>query len=753
MTSILVAVSFGYLGKTVEAANEQIPPKNVILSDIFTTTRHSTMITDSIVQLTPDAQNREGAIWSTDNNLMNLREDFSSVMHLYFGNRGGNAGDGMAFVMQNSPERQNAYSYSGASLGVWATQKEGATHGGIKNSFAVEFDTYYNNNKNDSRFDNQLNVLGQANHVANAFPGRPAIWDDWSATYIDWYAGWGDGNQRTLNHNNIQLPGPLSNDQWHRFAVDWSAETSTLTYQFANLSPVKVPINVLADFGSYDLVWGFTGSTGTKSQMNRVVFEKVPGVVNASSSVTVARAGKILEPGSPVYSGEELTFQLDATYLSGKQNWLDVAADFTLSDDFDLIPGTTKKIHPKTGEEFPIEDHDWQENHLITRIGDLSPALNQKQVVFKATVTPALPGSHSVGHQVNFSGNNHLLTSEGYSLTIEGNRPPEISISSPENEIRLDNETTVIEGLWRDDGDSLTLFSLLNGQVYHQAPLHSANGNTWQLEFPAGALAVGSNQLVVYLVDNQGAGSNQASLTFNVASPPRLSLADTALNQDVIFSDPFDLTGTWMDKDSPFVQLYYTINNGPERLATDEIENSNLGSQTDLLAIIMSHDLKMGENQLVFFLKDSEGFFSNKVSTLITVTGALEFSFISPMVSFESLAIPHGVAYSKRQNNWTIAVRDTRNTQSNWRVQAILKDSPVPKGKYSLENRLVYLNQHEEIPLEINSPVDVFSHQTTTTESVPVSWQEDQGLLFKANSSMYAGDYVGEIGWRVVDAP
>ncbi len=86
---------------------------------------------DNKVILTPNAYGQRGAFWSQ--NKVDLTKDFVLTANLYLGNRTRGA-DGIAFVIQNSEQGNNALGAGGGGLG----------YRGINNSFAVEFDTWRN---------------------------------------------------------------------------------------------------------------------------------------------------------------------------------------------------------------------------------------------------------------------------------------------------------------------------------------------------------------------------------------------------------------------------------------------------------------------------------------------------------------------------------------------------------------------------------------------------------------------------------
>ncbi|PFJ08955.1 hypothetical protein COD67_22920, partial [Bacillus cereus] len=366
----------------VEAANENNPPSKIDLKGIFTmpTGSNSSIIGGNMVEITPNIANQKGGIWSTDINKMDLTKNFTASMYIYFGNQGANAGDGMAFVMHNDARGINALGNMGSGLGVYASQGYGQSKtNGVQNSFAVEFDTYINNNDNDGYFDTNVT---QGNHVAWSYPGKVD-------TYIDYYTF--PSNRRTMKHNNVdgnvgvQFPGLLSNDSWRKFTVNWNAINSQITYQLQGLPAYTLSLNVQDVFGSNQVYWGFTGSTGSKFQNNRVTFDQVPGLVEADVKETITKKdNSIVESGTSVNTGEELTYKINAKYLSGKQDWTNIILKSVLNGYVSYIPGSMTITTP-TGTT-PLDDSAWSGQSLAVSLPNMNANMNDVTVSFKVKV-------------------------------------------------------------------------------------------------------------------------------------------------------------------------------------------------------------------------------------------------------------------------------------------------------------------------------------------------------------------------------
>lgn len=309
----------------VHAAVPDLPGRAVPLEGIFTipTGSNSYVEGTDIAVITRPINNQVGAIFSTEPNKMDLSEDFSASMLLYFGNEGTRAADGMTFVMHGDVASvTNFNGIPGDQLGIygalwfpWDMQPRI-----LKNSFAVEFDTYFNGDG----LDKGLERNSDNGHVAWSFPNER------SSYQFDEILP--DVRLSNLIHNNIYYPTePLSNDQWHTFTVDWDASSRSLRYSFdGNIVSVEIPFEI---FGTNNVFWGFTGSTGGQVQESAVAFTQVPGLVNLDKRFEVVNNDNVDINGGTIKSGETATVKFDLSYIGGHQDLIDPEVIFDLDEN------------------------------------------------------------------------------------------------------------------------------------------------------------------------------------------------------------------------------------------------------------------------------------------------------------------------------------------------------------------------------------------------------------------------------------
>ncbi|EDP97878.1 T9SS type B sorting domain-containing protein [Kordia algicida OT-1] len=189
-------------------------------------------------EITQNVNNQSGAIWS--GTAIDMTEDFVVEFRGFFGTNDANGADGITFILKNTetPEIGN----SGGGMG----------YEGINNSLAVEFDTWQNNDLGDPFFDHLAIVSqGNNNHNGAANLAGPV--------------------QASPTSTNIE------NGVEHIIRIEWTATTTTLDVYFdcsLRLSYTGDVVNNL--FGGVSQAYfGFTGSTGGATNLQRVCFDYV----------------------------------------------------------------------------------------------------------------------------------------------------------------------------------------------------------------------------------------------------------------------------------------------------------------------------------------------------------------------------------------------------------------------------------------------------------------------------------------------
>ncbi|MES9684590.1 L-type lectin-domain containing protein [Gottfriedia acidiceleris] len=742
--------------KRVEAANENNPPSKINLNNIFTTpsVSNSSVIGGNIVQITPNTTYQKGGIWSTVNNKMDLTKDFSSTMYMYFGNQGSNAGDGMAFVMHNDPNGTNALSpNTGSGLGVYAGQANGASKtNGIQKSFAIEFDTFINNSGSDGYFDTNVTA---GNHIAWSYPGKIETYIDYNI-FLDY--------RRTMKHNNVDgnvgvqfVQGGLSNDKWRKFTIKWDASNSKLTYQLEGLNPVVVPINVQDVFGSTSVYWGFTGSTGSRYELNRVTFDSVPGLVDANVSETITRSdGSVVEDQSYVSKGEELTYTINAKYLSGKQDWQNIRLKTLLNNYVTYIPNTLEISNGSNN--IKLDDETWNDKSLAVNIPNLNTNNHFATLKFKVKVNSVTEDT-LVSEESTFEGDNYIAHTELSQFIIKKNQAPIVKMNDTEPIHLRIGEDYEVKGTWSDeDSKTNSLYFVINGNLMNVESVDNGGSSTsqeWSYLVSADNLKLGENTFQVYAKDEEGVISTQEELKIVVESPPTIYLNEANNEIPLDFGDHFTLNGSWSDQDSEQVDLFYVIDNeAPVKFASNVSNTSNKGEYVDFQYTVPSEQFSIGTHEIAVYSIDDSNHRSNQIKLTLNVSGDLRFETVSNNVSFETVKISNKTTISKRNDDWIINVKDSRGSDSRWRMTATLTEEFLNDEGQLLNDALIFIDDKGiETIMKLGVPMSVFEIETKSQKNISVNWQSNQGLLLKINPSIHAGNYSGKIDWTLVDAP
>ncbi len=213
---------------------------------------------DSICyQLTTTTPASVASIWREDQ--INLNNSFDFKFNMNFGCTDIGA-DGMVFVLQTSP---TATGQSGGDIGYGLS---------FNPSLGVEFDTY----------DNITNTDLAADHIAIMR----------------------DGN---VNHNNPNnLAGPVNaNDaflniedcEYHPVRIIWDADSMLLEVYFDCLLRLSYSGDIINDiFGGDPMVyWGFTGSTGGKTNVQSICFDSFESTLLSTNQTLNICEGEEIE--------------------------------------------------------------------------------------------------------------------------------------------------------------------------------------------------------------------------------------------------------------------------------------------------------------------------------------------------------------------------------------------------------------------------------------------------------------------------
>lgn len=737
-----------------EDANKDNPPSHIKLDGIFAIpsdgSSSSTVIpgeTGDVVEITDNGNNRSGAIWSTGNNLMDLSKDFEASMFIYFGGNQKEAADGMAFVLHNDMAMTTTtLKGDGAKLGVWDT-KNGGTNW-INNSFAVEFDTNYND-----VFDRGVKDKDKTkDHIAWNFPGQRNAYED-SGIIIN--------KTRALKHQDLQYAegNGLTYDQWHPFKVSWKANATggNLTYQLDNLPAVTVSIPLTTfnfQNGSTSVYWGFTGATGARTEMNRVVFEKVPGLVEAGVEEKIVNQEGDSVAGTEVFSGEKLSYELTGNYLSGKQDWLNVLAKTKINDNVTYVPGSLT-LQKADGSMVALPDSAWNGKELTVSLQNLNLTQNKATLRFDATVNPVTE-KVAVSESATFVGTNYLANGAGVDFTI--NKIAET--------IHLEQGGTVQKILVGEDYKATVQWSSGNqlGSLFQ--PILSGNGqeafkkenpvagelNTFE-QVISGKYLVPGNNTLQYRMTPEGSTDEILSepLTIHTGYAPEIDSEDAGKAIEIEPSEEYTLKGEWSDMDSDVSDLYYVINNEAPVLFEEDVPNSpNKGEPVAFETTIPSE--ARTERVITFYSVDNDGFRSNLQRVTVN-SGTLSITFPDEL-HFTGEVGDIGI----EPEAFVFRVVDTRggNKVIRWKIKIKLLDDFKRQDGQVLKGSLTYTNffsGDDPVNIEKGQVTEIFLNRFISSPVNRDYTGDILGLKLDVYDSAYTGSYSSNLEWIVENSP
>lgn len=698
-------------------------PQGIPLSYYFDTPESETNSAVTVKTTNPESPNTEavqltngahqlGTLWSNDKNTFDLNRDQTVSMWLYFGHggaateKGNSAGDGMAFVLQNDGKdartKFKGQTY-GETLGVWgvdednsATLPDNVAFSAIQKSWALEFDTYVNE---DTTYDGAGKArsfdIDQSQgkisfpHIASNYPGSFFSYELHTVYHTNdgkrppWYLGdFADKRYYySLRHEGL-IQGRdynfLSNEKWHHLTLRYTHEAdddprkAEMQYTFDDKDPqtgvpqtgesrtVQIDKDIIDPDGLGTARWGFTGSTGGYFENNLVVFDQIPDLVDATAEVhlTDVTQGKELMPAADepsrghVTEGDQVTLDYKVCYLKGKSDWHNVVAKLKLPKHLTFESGT---ITPADGSQPQRLSPAALANHEVAQ--QIADKLDQEH----ATVHIHLTGTVDTGPGLvapatsNFNGMEAVEEATTPGLVVD----PLLKLA-----VKLDE----------------TNLALATGQ----------------------SVAVGGH----------------------------IAILDGALQ-------------------NPNVTLQYELNGVamPTEQALGEIVDGQAFQKT-----LSAADLQDGSNELCVTAIDDHGNKSLPVKVHI-FKGQLDFGTITKAVNFHANLTGQATKVYPTQP-FDLTVADTRTTGS-WQLTASV-DPLQTAQQNALAGQLEYVTPTERLPLSttqqrIAAKPSTVGDTLKTVTAVAGDKTGDRGLLLQLHSSAVVGHYSGEITWTLAN--
>ncbi|CAM2895822.1 lectin-like domain-containing protein [Dellaglioa algida] len=722
------------------------------------------LIVKTLVRITND-KNQKAAVWSTDDNSFDINKDGKASMWVYLGNRENGAGDGMALVFQNDSKGNAAISgNSGETLGVWGDDISSNLLGSaIQNSWALEFDTYMNGGTNSGgAFD--LNLPGRS-HIASGYPADAGTYKGKGFLGKAYY---------TQNHTGlITYNDSLSNGKWHHLTIDYTtidAKTGSMTYTFDDKEAIseynaskfapaeyegqtqKVSIDK-TKFKSTNgkIRWGFTGSTGANSESNLVMFEQVPGLVDAKATQTVTNLtqGKDLPSDGTgiVNAGDKLKFTTKATYLGGKQVWKIPAAYAKFPDK--NIDWTAVLINGKEQEGYTPKDVLDLGAPMAEGNGDISTPNTTGEVTYFGTVKPITEDSKDTSPAGQVIGSNAIANTNAVSYTVKGQPKILLTIDNLKDiDVNYGSDATVSGTVKSSLGGLLAKGAKVDVTVNNETTPIKADVGTdgkFSVTVPKDKYKAGENTVTVQATD--AAGIQTVKYTNKINIHPVLTLND---NNGTVIA-PYTFNFQVVDN-SADITTYYKEGASGTPVQLEKYANAKPGSTQDHKVDLDTSKLSIGTHVLTVYSVDTEGNTSNN-QTITVIVGLLSISS-DDSIKFDN-QIPAKTSVLSRTADYTLKLETS--AAKNWTLSVTAGALTAKSDNSTLQHSTVGFRDTKDKSFTPLSPTIGTTIDSGTGQAAAITkkWATDAGIVLNVVPSEIKADevYTSQINWTLTNTP
>ncbi|MGX7029772.1 hypothetical protein ACWN8B_00110 [Vagococcus zengguangii] len=775
----LISLTFFYLLTipTITHADE-VPPHmrldNIFTVDLGQSENIAGVTDDGTVYITTAGYSQIGAIWSTDNNLLDFKEPFEIVAYTNQGlgmvSDGKQKADGMAFVIRSTlPITDGAYewfSHSGSSLGVYADEGYGKSKNGIANSIAIEYDLYKNIGAPDA-FDQDLTTVGdKGSHIATAFPNDPSTYDD---RYVLPILG---KSYRVMKHENVLNSVPIQTDKWIKLEVKWQPSEDKdiskgqLSYTIDNNTFIIDSKRFFKQvFGSQNEIqtayFGFTGSTGPSNTAGQaVVFEQIPSVVNSNVNTTIKKADNSeVVDGETIVAGETLTVEVTPEWVGGNQNWSDIATEINLpAKGVSLVANSTKL----NGED--LSDDYWQNGILNLPEGTLPDlGIFEGNGGESATIQFQLKVANNddTGKKIvssSFTGSNNISKSESVGFLTE-NKDIILEITNPkEGDIFVDDGQTELsfDVKWKTNVSNPPLkgkFQIVQDDNVYDISDMDINGSgqgsvNWIKQFKE--IGFGKFKAVFSVTDdnvNESVSVNLIKQDRPILKVLRLENEEVAPNSEILVN--FEV----QDRDSTAGDLWMKLDDGEFSLV-DSYSDFNAVGPKLLDTTLNTTGLSNGAHVATYYFVDPDGNQSNESALNFTVSGKLEM--VDKPTDFKLTDIALGDPDTKVDMG-KIGLSDGRLDKTSWKLSVAYSEpfSTTVEGTQLIAPDGFLYYSKDGVKHNVNTTGTILLEDTTIpdNETLYVDQEDSNGFYIHTNYGMRTGEYNGTLLWSLEMTP
>lgn len=312
-------------------------------------------------------------------------------------------------------------------------------------------------------------------------------------------------------------------------------------------------------------------------------------------------------------------------------------------------------------------------------------------------------------------------------------------------------------GFFRDNGhqasgvlvDENSTFSIIQTQTNGSYATISCRGN----------FIVNKNAILYLEANYQNRAPlilfNTSSSALKITNPKSIiiynnSYACLSFANTTTFSITCGKIDYWLD--SPELISTGTIENNPlyAWYKSNEGDISITSTVTSSKTSITSNNLTESELQA---LPDLSLLTFQTAKTLRFIEfGNLELKNALSVIEFQRPIIKNDpLILGRKEKTITMSVIDSRVVSTNWYLYAYI-DKPLttPDEKHTLPNSLIFIYKDNEIKTLSQTPELIYSGTASdgTTKTTEISWNENEGILFKVIEPLYNGEtYSTLINW------
>ncbi|WP_125763382.1 L-type lectin family protein [Companilactobacillus hulinensis] len=724
------------------------------------------------------------------------------------------------------------------SLGVWAgggsTKIINTTDfalGAIQNSLAIEFDSQLNTsiptyapilNSSGSKTDDYFDALPDSSgvqqvigpHIAWNYPGIKDTYQYFNAN-SPYYSYFG------MNHNNpirnqylaSQAGYTTADNAWKHVTIMYTAPPSgstigQLRYIFddkkydGTVRPYKdwdqrgdgdtsissdhkiinIDLKNLNLNGATKVRWGITGTTGSYSNTQAVIFESIPAIADVTTSTSlydntqerdIPDADRHPDDDHNVNNGDSLRFDYDLTYNSGLNGTGQITTTMDLPKHVDFTAdadGNVGEIEYKNKTvKIPASSIN-SDGTIDLTLNSLNDDMNSIKIHLNGTAnigdnstakSTTVDPAHTSYESDYYTGD---VMSPGFNINPVTDTLKIESTSDLKQTIKTGKQTTMSGKISYEKGstfgaDSVTVHTIIDG-VKSSTTLGvdaTSKSATYGLIGDASELGDGDHTIEVYVSDASHRFSNHIIYNITVEDK-KLVISSDMDDYDNTFVkdvDTVELTGTLKyDDGSPFTlkgnTLKWTVD-GDQSVSQPLIDSDNpdnMVESTDFSKVFPSLDV----GKHVITLQATDGYkLSNTLTFNVTVTEESLTLYSEEGYAFKTVNRSDMSRVIPRAGKWNLSV-DSLN--ASWKLSAKSTALINTTTGLPITGQMIYRTDNNEQSLETNS-VEIGSGSGGTVNSDPVditkNWSDDEGILLRVQPDTSQGTYQGVITWTLTN--